>query len=442
MRFATGNRKGQTAIMFTLAAVPLFGILGLVVDVGWAYYRKQAAQTAADAAAGAAGAAAYDWGGGAGTCTSSTHIKCYADEHLCPANPSTTPTDNVETGCLYAKQNGFSNAVGGRQKVTIQSGVGAAPTSTGVTITYWMVVRVSETIPQLFSAVLGFPQATVTARASTGNRPASGGGCVLVMNPNAANALSLSGTPSLTSGCGVFVNSNSSTAVNLNGSAQITTTGTAKTQIVGNCSGCSNISPAPQTGVGQTSDPFADMAPPTEGACNSTGVSLGSHDHLTITPGVNPYVICGSGISLGAQSTLTLNPGVYIVDSSSGINLGAQTTMSGTGVTIYIKQGGVSMSGGATVNLTAPTSGAWQGILFYQDRADTTASTLVGGTGQLMNGVLYFPKANLTYTGGSSTSATATTIVADTLTMVGNSFIQASATTQFTGVTGGSFLIE
>ena len=45
MRFATGNRKGQTAIMFTLAAVPLFGILGLVVDIGWAYYRKQAAQT-------------------------------------------------------------------------------------------------------------------------------------------------------------------------------------------------------------------------------------------------------------------------------------------------------------------------------------------------------------------------------------------------------------
>ena len=153
-------------------------------------------------------------------------------------------------------------------------------------------------------------------------------------------------------------------------------------------------------------------------------------------------MICGSGISLGAQSTLTLNPGVYIVDSSSGINLGAQTTMSGTGVTIYIKQGGVSMSGGATVSLTAPTSGAWQGILFYQDRADSTASTLVGGTGQLMNGVLYFPKANLTYTGGSSTNATATTIVADTLTMVGNSFISASATTQFTGVTGGSFLIE
>ena len=100
------------------------------------------------------------------------------------------------------------------------------------------------------------------------------------------------------------------------------------------------------------------------------------------------------------------------------------------------------MSGGASVNLTAPSSGAWQGILFYQDRADTTGSTLVGGTNQLMNGVVYFPSAHLNYTGGSSVNATQTTIVSDTLTMVGNSTISAAASSQFTGVTGGAFLIE
>jgi len=73
------------------------------------------------------------------------------------------------------------------------------------------------------------------------------------------------------------------------------------------------------------------------------------------------------------------------------------------------------MSGGATVALTAPSSGDYQGILFFQDRADTTAATLVGGTDQAMNGALYFPAAALSYTGGSSTVATATTIVAKTL---------------------------
>ncbi len=430
MRLHTGNRKGQTAIMFTLALVPLFGMLGLVVDIGWAHFRKQAAQTAADAAAGAAAAAAYSSTGGGALCSSS-HIACYATEHECPANPSTTPADNIETGCLYAKENGFVTS--GRQKVTFQSGVGSSPTATGVTISYWMVVRVTETIPQLFSAVLGFPNATVTARASTGTRVASSGGCVITLNPTAPNSLLMSGTPSLTSGCGVFVNSNSSSAVNTNGSGTITTTGTARTQIVGNCNGCGNISPAAQTGVATMADPFADMNPPTVGSCTNTGIS--THSDMTISPGV----YCG-GIDLGSHATLTLNPGVYII--RNGLSLGAQTTITGTGVTIYLQTGAVNMAGGATANLTAPTSGTWQGILFYQDRGNTSESTLVGGTSQLMNGVLYFPTAHLNYTGGSAVNATATTIVADTLTMVGNSNISAAATTQFTGVTGGSFLIE
>lgn len=427
-----GSRRGQTAIMFTLAIVPLFGILGLVVDVGWAYFRKQAAQAAADAAAGAAAEAAYASAGGGPTC-STAHIACYATEYTCPASPSTTPTDNIGNGCLYAKQNGFVST--GRQKVTFQSGVGSAPTASSVVIGYWVVARVSEDIPQLFSAVLGFPKTTVVARATTGTREANSGGCVITLNPTADNALLISGTAALTSGCGVFVNSNSGSAANLNGGGTITTIGTARTQIVGNCNDCQNISPAAQTGVPTTTDPFATMDPPDIGSCTNSGVTLGSHDTLTISPGV----YCG-GINLGSQSSLTMQPGVYVIQN--GLYIGGQATLTGTGVTIYLQTGGVTMNGGASVNLTAPTSGTWQGILFYQARGNTTASNLVGGTGQLMNGVLYFPSANLTYTGGSSATATQTTLVADTLTMVGNSYISAAATTQFTGVSGGAFLIE
>ncbi len=113
--------------------------------------------------------------------------------------------------------------------------------------------------------------------------------------------------------------------------------------------------------------------------------------------------------------------------------------MTGSGVTIYIKTGGVNMSGGASVSLSAPSSGDWQGILFYQDRNDATGSTLVGGTGQSMNGALYFsPPAPLTYTGGSSTVATATTIISKTLSLCGQFIHQRLlATTKFTGNTGG-----
>jgi hypothetical protein len=94
------------------------------------------------------------------------------------------------------------------------------------------------------------------------------------------------------------------------------------------------------------------------------------------------------------------------------------------------------------VNLSGPSSGTYQGVLFFQARGNATASTLVGGTSQQMNGALYFPSANLTYTGGSGTVATATTILADTIRMVGNSRIAAAASTLFTGNSGGVALIE
>jgi hypothetical protein len=318
--------------------------------------------------------------------------------------------------------------------------VGSAPTSSGAVVAYWVVVRVKEKIPQLFSSVLGFPNSLVIARTTTGTRVASSGGCVITLNSTASGAITMTGSTALTTGCGVFDNSNAPDALTIVGGGTITTTGSAKTQIVGNWSGSGNIVPSPQVGVPITSDPFSDMTPPTYSGCNDSGagINLGSHDSQTITPS-GTYVICG-GINLSSHSALTLNSGLYVV--KNGISLGGQTSLTGSNVTIYIQSGGVSMAGGATVSMTAPSSGTWQGILFFQDRADTTASNLVGGTAQAMNGVLYFPKAALTFTGGSSTVATATTIVSDTLSLVGNSYINASATTAYTGNTGGVSLIE
>ena len=409
-------------------------MLGLVVDIGWAYYRKEAAQAAADASAQAAALAAYSDAGGATVTCATTGVACWTTETQCPS-VITNANNNMLKGCLYAQANGFTT--GGRVNVVMQSNVGAAPTASGVTVSYWVVAKVIEREPQLFSAAMGHANATVAARATTGVREGTNGGCVFTMNPNQYGALRMTGNALLQSGCGVFVNSNNGNATDLNGGGRIVTTGTSKTEIVGNCgTSCGNISPAAQNGASVMTDPFGDMVPPPDpGSCSNTGVSLGSHQTLTLNPGK----ICGN-ISLGSQSSLTLNPGTYYV--TGGIDLGAQTSMSGTGVTIYMQNGGVNMTGGATVNLTAPTSGTYQGVLFFQARGNTTDSSLVGGNTQNMSGVLYFPSAHLNYTGGSSTTATATTIVANTLNMVGNSYISAAATTQFTGVTGGVFIVE
>jgi hypothetical protein len=139
------TRRGQTAMLFTLAAVPLFGMIGLAVDIGWAHFRQEAAQTAADAAAMGAAKAAYTTSGGTNMLCGVTQIACYASEYTCPATFTGPPANNIEAGCMWAKENGF--VTGGRQKVTIQSGVGspqrlpASPCRTGLSFGFRKISR-------------------------------------------------------------------------------------------------------------------------------------------------------------------------------------------------------------------------------------------------------------------------------------------------------------
>jgi hypothetical protein len=60
-----------------------------------------------------------------------------------------------------------------------------------------------------------------------------------------------------------------------------------------------------------------------------------------------------------------------------------------------------------------------------------------------MSGAFYFPTAALTFNGGTSAKATATTIVCDTLSLVGNSYIKSAASTAYSRTSaGGAYLIQ
>lgn len=175
MRLKSTRQRGQALLMVTLALFAMFGLIGLAVDLGWAFFTKKAARAAADAAAlAAAEQAIADMPTPTGpfascptavTCTGPTPVPC------------TSATRNLVNGCLYAQQNGFT--VGGNrghQNVTIASDIGSPliPFTPGDTTNfyslptayYWVTVRVSESIPQLFSAILGNPLATSSARAT------------------------------------------------------------------------------------------------------------------------------------------------------------------------------------------------------------------------------------------------------------------------------------
>ncbi len=428
------TRSGQTVVMFTLGSVVLFGILGLVTDIGYAYYRKEAAQAAAEAAAGAAVKAAWAQSGGSIAC-GVNNVVCQSPTP-CPATVSGYGTTNIDKGCLYASANGFTTA--GRQQVTLETGTG---TVNGVTVSYFARARVSEGLPQLFSAVLGNTLLNLTARSSVGYIPASGGGCIYVLNPTLAS-LTMNGNTALNTGCGVYVNSSNAGAITLSGNnASITATGGSKVNVVGNVSYGPNpnaISPVPQTGQPSAGDPLAGMDPPTDGTCQS-GVTVNNHQTTTISAGT----YCGD-LNVKGGGTLNLNPGVYIIKGSAtgGLSVAGSANITGSGVTLYFESGTASFAGGANSNLSAPASGSWQGILMYQSRTNAQTASMVGGAGQLTNGILYFPAAALSYAGGSAANAQSTTIVSDTLSLVGNSYIQASSTSPYLNTVSGVVVLE
>lgn len=434
------SARGQALVMITLCSVLLFALLGLVVDIGWAHFRQQSAQAAADGAALAAVAAITQSGtsGNAShmssmvspnTSTSSScspvcgsnGVACQAAT-LCPTGISSPPGNNLQAGCLYAQANGFVSS--GRQRVSI---AGNTTALTGVGSSYWATATVSETQTQMFSAVLGNSFMTAAASATAALMPGGGGGCVYIMKPTGSSVTN-SGNALLKSGCGIYVNSNANSAVLMSGSASIQATNGASVNIVGNWmkSGTASITPAPNLGVSPAADPFASMDPPTVGACTSNGVTLSGSVHQTLDPGV----YCGA-INISGTVSLTLNPGLYIL--KNGINMSGLTSISGSGVTLYAKSGGFALSGTAGINLSAPTSGDWKGVLIYQDRSNGSSSALSGGSSQVLNGLVYMPKAPLAFSGASGTSGSVATLVAYSMTFSGNSYISVPATTNYGG---------
>jgi Flp pilus assembly protein TadG len=428
----TRDCRGQALLLFSLSTLMLFGLLGLVVDVGWSYYRKQVAQAAAESAATAAVAAVTQGGGGI-TCGVS-NVVCQS-ETACPAPSANLGVSNTDKGCLYAGTNGFVNS--GRQKVTIEAGTGVPPTVSGTSPKYYVTVRVSESIPQLFSSVLGAFNASMTARSTAGYFPPAIGGCIYVLNAT-DTSMQMNGNIAFQTGCGVNINSSNVSALTLVGGASLAATNSSKINIVGGYSAGTNstISPAPTLNAPTFTDPMADVPAPSVGACDNSGVSPSNNQSLTINPGV----YCGA-INVTGHAVLTMNPGLYIV-TTGGVSVGGQGTLNGTGVTIYVKTNSVSLAGGATTNLTAPTTGSWQGVLFYQDRSDTTSASLVGGSGQIMTGVLYFASAHMDYTGGNNTTGQNVTIVSDTLNITGNSWIAASGSSPFMTLFSGIGVLE
>jgi len=257
----------------------------------------------------------------------------------------------------------------------------------------------------------------LTSSASTGSITI--GQSVIVLDPSAGGALSLSGNASINLTGGVYVDSNSSTALSASGNAQV------KASVIDvhggvQKSGNASFSPAPVTGAAPVPDPLASLAPPsTSGLTNYGSESLSGNSSATIKPGIYTQ------ISVSGNGTLTLSSGIYIIEGG-GFTVSGNASVSGSGVMIvnagsaYPSTGGsygsITLSGNGSYSLSPPATGTNAGIVIFQTRDNSKVMT-ISGNASGMTGTIYAPAAQLAESGNAALNAA---VIVDTMTVSGN----------------------
>jgi hypothetical protein len=269
----------------------------------------------------------------------------------------------------------------------------------------------------------------------------TGNDCVLALDTGASASTFGNGTTNVNLvGCSLAVNSNSSSALNLVGGATVTADAAS---IVGGYvdSGNATITTTHgiTTGAAAVADPYANVAIPPFSGCNS--LSLQPHATTSVSGGA---VFC-NGVSLNAGMTLNLSDGIYFIDRGSlTVNGGATLNVSNATVVLTSSSGSnyatVDVHGGATINATAPSTGATAGLAFFQDRNAPKggANNFSGGTTQNIEGALYFPNQIVNFAGGTQTGHGCLQIVADEVDFKGNANLETHCTGTGVAAIGGS----
>ena len=269
---------------------------------------------------------------------------------------------------------------------------------------------------------------TITATyGGDGNLNTSSGTCapvtanasIIVLDPSAAGALSLSLNAIIKIAGIVAVDSSSTTALSASGSASVSA---SSIQVVGKVqkSGNATLSPTPITGAAAVADPLAALASPsTSGLTNYGAESLSGSSTATIKPGIY------SQITVSGNAALTLSAGTYIIEGG-GLTVSGNASITGSGVTIFNAgskypttggtYGSISLSGNGTYSLSPPTSGTYAGIVIFQPRDNAKALSLSGNASG-MTGTVYASAAQLSESGNAQLNAS---LVVDTLTISGD----------------------
>ena len=299
-------------------------------------------------------------------------------------------------------------------------------------------MRLNRTITQLAIS------ACLLAATSLAAAPPAGA-CIYALDPTAHRAFQIAGSNSVSAACSAVVASSATDAFEMEGSETFFLQNHAQVGVVGGWQlngqtslkdTISNLTVLPFV-ITAPSDPLSSVAAPTTGIIVSASHVNYDMNNKPANNTLSPGVYCG-GLTIGNTGgvNFNLNPGTYIM-AGGGLVINSQAKVTGTGVTVYNTSSTgwgcsgsssytpINIDGQANVTLSAPTTGALAGILFFGNRTGCATlgscqNTIQGGATTALDGALYFKSDTILFSGANSTSGYMM-LVADIIHINGNS---------------------
>ena len=388
LRKLLGDKRGNALLLMGAGLPMLIGAAGLASDtIQWSLWKRQL-QKAADSAAIAG---------------------VYAK----------IASQDVNTAVTYDL--GKNNQVG--YTLLGSPAVGSGPD--GADYNNVVTVKLEMQHALGFTSVFMATPPTITATANAA-AVESGEYCVKSLIKTNATGISAGGNVTVDLGCGMITNSTSMDAAVAFGSSLVKATPVAA---VGGLDKTDNWAAGttllPFTLAAE--DPFIDVPPPT--------IPSGCNSNFSDSPGSNqtwPTAAPASGVvcvtNWNSKGTVNLQPNTtYIITGNMDANSGA--IINCTGCTFVLTNsnpsstGGVNFNGGATINVSAPDTGTYKGLVFYQNRGAPSGAVnkINGNSSSYFKGAFYFPNQEIEYTGNSGVNFDCVKLVSLKVSFMGNS---------------------
>ena len=299
-------------------------------------------------------------------------------------------------------------------------------------------VLLTKTQPRFFSAIIDNEPLVISARAVAAVVTTGSAACVLALSPTGSRAVTVSGSTNVSlEGCDVASNSNASDAFWMANSSARLTVGCVHT--VGGAVTSSNLQlldcPAVNEYTPVVRDPYAHLAEPSISVpCeNDTKASVFTPS-FAHPSGVPAMRFCGG---LDVKKQVTFNPGLYIIDggdltlNANGEAIEGGVGMDVQGATFYLTGNAqLKLTGNGGLNMQAPTTGPFSGILVFGSRSQHGVTHEIrGNSGSTTQGALYMPTSEIVFSGNSTTVNGCTQVIGLTVEFTGNSTLRSTCTT-------------